>query len=99
MSGFMVEIIFPKMLDEKFYEKLPDHRKMVNRLITEGVILSYALSSSKDKLWIAFSEKDEEKVKEIIYDSPISAYFLSISYTSLLYHEGISAEIPHVWLN
>ena len=95
----MVEIILPKKLDENFYKKVPEHRKIINRLITEGVILSYALSHTRDKLWIAFSETDEQKIRDVIYNSPISAYFLSVSYTQLLFHEGISAEIPHVWLN
>jgi hypothetical protein len=99
MGGYMVEIIFPKHLDEKFYKKIPEHRKMINRLITEGVILSYALSNTRDKLWIAFSETDEEKIREIIYNSPISAYFLGVTCIPLLFHEGISAEIPNVWLN
>ena len=99
MSGFMVEIIFPKKLDEKFFNKLPQHRKMINRFITEGIILSYSLSHTKDRLWIIFSLTDEQKIKEIIQSSPISAYFLGVSYFPLLFHEGISAEIPHVWLN
>ena len=56
---FMVDFTMPHDLPEDFVSRIPQQRALVNRLLSEGKILNYALSLENSKLWVVFSVQSE----------------------------------------
>ncbi len=48
---YMVDFSLPETLTKDFMDEIPYQRAMVNRLFREGVLLNYALSLEKSKMW------------------------------------------------
>ncbi len=70
----MVDFTLPTDLPEEFVNKIPQQRSMVNRLLSEGKILHYALSLENSKLWIIFVAASEADLMEMVQRLPLTRY-------------------------
>lgn len=98
MYEFMAEIDLPVPFDDEFLSLVPRQRAMVNKLMNEGIITSYALSLESGKLWINILAESEIKVRELIDSFPI-ADFIQYEIHKLTFHNSISFKIPNFSLN
>lgn len=71
---FMVDFTLPTELSEEFVQKIPAQRNMVNRLLSEGKILNYALSLQNSKLWAVFLAESEADLMEMVHRLPLTRY-------------------------
>lgn len=71
MSQFMVDISLPKYFDEDFVSLIPRQRLHIDKLMSENVIKSYALSLDRMKLWATVSAETEEEVIQILHAFPL----------------------------
>jgi hypothetical protein len=98
MYEFMIDIDLPVPFTDDFLALVPRQRAMVNRLMNEGKITSYALSIEEGKLWITALAERSEEVKDIIESFPIAEHiFYRIS--KLTFHNSVSLQIPNFSLN
>ena len=63
---FMVDFTMPQDLPEEFVGKIPQQRAAVNRMLSEGKILNYALSLENSRLWVVFSVQSETELIDLI---------------------------------
>lgn len=64
----------PQDLPEEFVGLIPRQRAIVNRLLSEGKILNYALSLENSKLWVVFSVVSEADLIELISQMPLTPF-------------------------
>lgn len=64
----------PQDLPEEFVSRIPQQRAIVNRLLSEGKILNYALSLENSKLWVVFDVQSESELRELIEFMPLTRF-------------------------
>ncbi|MEO0339229.1 MAG: muconolactone Delta-isomerase family protein [Bacteroidota bacterium] len=69
---FMVEFELPDELTEDFLALIPRQRYMINELLVEGTVRSYALSLDRSTLWTVIEARSEFEVMEIIAKMPLA---------------------------
>ena len=58
----MVEFELPEELSDDFLALIPEQREVVDRLMTQGKIRSYALSLDRSVLWVVMEAVSEFEV-------------------------------------
>jgi hypothetical protein len=77
---------------------IPEQRRMVNRMLAEGVIQSYSVSADRTKVWMVLViEKSEQAVEDTLAGFPILA-FATYRWEPLLLTND-SSSVMHYSLN
>ncbi|RTL57101.1 MAG: hypothetical protein EKK37_13700 [Sphingobacteriales bacterium] len=71
MKKFIVTFYLPEVLDFSFWKIIPEHRRYINKLMDDDVILTYGVNAERSKGWVVFSAATEEEVTEYIENFPI----------------------------
>lgn len=71
MKKFIVTFYLPEVLDLSFWKIIPEHRKYINQLMDDDVILTYGVNAERSKGWVVFSAATEEEVTGYIENFPI----------------------------
>ena len=74
MCQFMVNFTLPAVLSDRFTEKVPEQRAVVNTYFAEGKLVSYAVSLEKAKSWAVFNAETETDVIEMVRALPLTRY-------------------------
>ncbi|WP_435353180.1 hypothetical protein [Emticicia sp. SJ17W-69] len=98
MSQFMVEFELPNPFPEKLVIKIPSQRLVVNQLLEDGKIQSYALSIERDRLWCVVNAEDELEVIRIIGEFPLID-FMRPKITELMFNNAVVMRVPSFSLN
>jgi muconolactone delta-isomerase len=95
---YMVDFTLPTDLPEEFVNKIPQQRSMVNRLLSEGKILNYALSLENSKLWVVFAAASEADLMEIVHRLPLTRY-MKVRVHELTFFNAHNAFVPAFSVN
>ena len=98
MSQFMVEFELPNPFPEKLIAKIPAQRTMVNQMLEQRKIQSYALSMERDRLWCVVNANDELEVMRIIGEFPLIEY-MQPTINELMFNNAIVMRVPSFSLN
>jgi muconolactone delta-isomerase len=98
MSQFMVEIQLPSLLTEEFVSKVPAQRQMVNDLMEQGTLMSYALTADRTKLWCVVKAESEIEVMSIVSEFPLIDY-MSPTISELMFNNVVALRLPLFSLN
>lgn len=90
---FMVDFTLPSDMSEEFVQKIPAQRNMVNRLISEGKILNYALSLQDSKLWAVFTADSEADLMELVHRLPLTRY-MQVNISELTFYNASNPTTP-----
>ncbi len=71
---FMADFTLPAQLSDEFVELLPFQRAVVDRYLSEGALVNYALSLEHAKLWAVFNANSEMEVLEMLADFPLTPF-------------------------
>lgn len=71
MKKFIVTFYLPEVLDLSFWKIIPEHRRFINKLMDNDVILTYGVNAERSKGWVVFSAVTEDAVKDYIEQFPI----------------------------
>jgi uncharacterized protein YciI len=71
MKKYIVTFYLPEVLDLSFWKIIPEHRKYINKLMDNDVILTYGVNATRSKGWVVFSAATEEEVAQYIENFPI----------------------------
>lgn len=71
---FMVDFTLPEELSGEFMELIPFQRAVVNRYLSEGSLVNYALALEQAKLWAVFKANSEMEVLEMLADFPLTPF-------------------------
>jgi len=95
---FMVDFTMPSDLPEEFVSRIPQQRSAVNKLLSEGKILNYALSLENSKLWAVFSAHSEAEVMELVHRLPLTRY-MKVSVSELTIYNASNPFAPAFSVN
>ena len=98
MYEYMADIDLPSTFTEEFLGLIPAQRDIVNKLMSEGVILSYAVSIEHGKLWMIVAAENERSVSELVKSFPIAGH-ISCTVYKLTFHNNINLKMPSFSLN
>jgi len=94
----MAEIELPLPFDIKFVSLIPAQRELIDKLMKEKIITSYAVSLEKGKLWTTIFAASEENACEILSSFPI-INFVKYKLNKLAFHNTIGLTLPQFSLN
>lgn len=95
---YMVDFTLPSELSETFIQLIPEQRSTVNRLMSEGKIMNYALSLENSKLWAVFSVDSEAELMDLISTLPLSRY-MKVKFYELTFFNASHPFIPSFSVN
>jgi muconolactone delta-isomerase len=98
MSYFMVEILLPEEMDDSFFNLIPRHRAVVNKLIEQGTISSYSINQERSRGWIMFKADQESAVKSYLREFPIY-HLIKCKIHPLFIADGEIFRLPKLHLN
>lgn len=94
----MVTLDLPADWPRAMAEAIPAQRTLVNRLLAEGVIQSYSVSSDRRKVWMVLVVEDNPNaVDEVLQTFPVIVY-ADYSWEPLLFTND-SSSVMHYSLN
>jgi muconolactone delta-isomerase len=97
MQQYMVDFFLPEFTEE-FVALIPQHRLRVNKLMSRGVILSYAVSADRTRSWAMLVAKSKGEAERILRTLPL---FPLIEYEmrELMFHNSVSMALPAISMN
>jgi muconolactone delta-isomerase len=98
LTQYMVDFTMPAELPEDFVSRIPQQRAAVNRLLSEGKILNYALSLENSKLWAVFSAQSESDLMEMVHRLPLTR-FMKVRVNELTFYNAYNAFVPAFSVN
>ncbi|HNL38595.1 MAG TPA: muconolactone Delta-isomerase family protein [Saprospiraceae bacterium] len=93
LNQYMVDFTLPSDLPEEFVSRIPQQRKAVNRLLSEGKLLNYALSLEDAKLWAVFAAPSEAELMELVSSLPLTR-FMKVRISELTFYNASHPMAP-----
>ena len=96
VKQYMVEFQVPP-LSQGLLDMIPEQRDAIDKLFTAGKLLSYSLSSDKNRLWAVMSADSESELLTYIDKLPMTPY-MDYDYEELMFYNTV-AIMPSMSLN
>jgi muconolactone delta-isomerase len=90
---FLIEFDILEDPDANFFELIPQQREVINKMMSEGKILSYTLSQDRLKLWCIMTAHNEIEIMERIADFPLIDY-MTPQIFPLMFHNSVFLAVP-----
>src|SRR5580658_8711768 len=98
MSAYLFQLELAELNDD-IAAVVPFHREHINKLFSEGRILSYSVSIHRNMIWCVINAEDEQEAMEMVLAFPLYQYFVEVSCHPLLFHNILPATLPGISLN
>lgn len=98
MASYMVTIALPPKPPEEFFAQIPAQRAYVNDLFVRGVLVGYALSHDRSRLWATVTADSREALDEIVDGLPLRRY-MDVHVEELMFHQRSPYLLQIVSLN
>lgn len=95
---YMVEVKLPLPLNNGFISLIPLQREVVNKLMSDRIITSYAVSLEEGKIWTTIFAESVDEVVDILMEFPIINH-VDYKISKLVFHNNISLALPQFSLN
>jgi len=98
MAAFFFQLSLPQ------YAEIPataveEQKQHIDRLASEGRLLSYSVAALKNFIWCIIRAEDETEASGYIADFPLFSFFSDVQCHLLLYHHEFSASMPDISMN
>jgi hypothetical protein len=97
MAVFIVESVIPEVSDD-FMLVIPKHIRVIQQLMNDEKVISYAVSDDRKKWWCHIKADSEFEVMDILSQMPIMP-FLNPQIYSLLVYNYAEYNLPKFSLN
>jgi hypothetical protein len=98
MAAFLFQFELPEFSDD-IAVTVPMHRELINKLFSEGRIVSYSVSIHRNLIWCVINAEDEQEAMELVLAFPLYKFFVDVSCHPLLFHNTLPATLPGISLN
>lgn len=98
MNQYFFDIDLISTLSEEYISLITEQRNVINKLLQQGVISNFALSSDRTKSWLTVSANSEEEAIGIVDSFPLRP-FMSFSVHPLIFQLQSSMYFPQLSLN
>ena len=99
MPTFVVSLRLPDAFDEDFIALIPRHRAYINRLLSEKVIETYAISADRSRGWVTINGDDEAAVQAVVEQFPLYDYLHCVEIDELFIFDSTASRFPLISLN
>ena len=99
MPTFVVTLLLPDVYEDDFLALIPRHRSLINRLLSEKVIETYAISADRRRGWVTINGDDAGAVRAVVEQFPLYRYFEGIEIDELFIFDTVATRFPHISLN
>ena len=99
MPTFVVSIALPDAYDEAFMALIPRHRSFINRLLSEKIIETYAISADRRQGWVTINGEDAGAVRAMVEQFPLYRYFHGIEIDELFIFDTVATRFSPIRLN
>jgi len=99
MPAFAVSLRLPDSFSEDFLAIIPQHRLIINQLLSEHIIETYAISANRGRGWVVINGDDEEAVRAIVAQFPLFPYLEVMAVDELFIFDSAASRFPHISLN
>ena len=79
--------------------RIPEQRKQVENMLTDGSLVSYSLSEDRSRLWCVVNADSEKSAEEIVGNMVMFQFFNGLECVPLMFHNTIAARLPDISLN
>lgn len=98
MNQYLIDFDLPQELDEEFISLIPEQRNQIDELMSNGIVLSYALALDRSKVWATINAESVMEVEEIILSMPLNHLMEAVVY-ELEFYSATGNGLPAISLN
>lgn len=98
MAAYLLELRLVPFTEE-LMALIPDHRAHVNELFEAGVLLSYAVTEDRARIWCVVEAETPAEAEDQVAEMPLQPAVQQVRCTPLLFHQGTSGALPGISLN
>ncbi|MCW3122653.1 MAG: hypothetical protein JWQ38_2145 [Flavipsychrobacter sp.] len=98
MAAYLFQLELSEFSDD-LAAVVPFHREHINKLFSEGRILSYSVSIHRNLIWCVINAEEEQEAMEMVLAFPLYPHFVEVSCHPLLFHNTLPATLPGISLN
>jgi hypothetical protein len=98
MAGYLFQLELGELTDA-VANRIPAHREHINNLFSQGRILSYSVSVTRNLIWCVLNAEDQPEAMEMVLQFPLYEFFTEIICHPLLFHNTLPATLPGISLN
>jgi muconolactone delta-isomerase len=98
MNQYLVDFDLPLEFTPEFVALIPEQRRQIDELMAGGVVLAYALSNDRSKVWATISADSEEDLMQILHSMPLIQYMDPTVY-ELAFFNSAGNGLPAISLN
>jgi len=95
-SKYQVTIHFE--MDDEFMSLVPDHRKIVDKLIDKGIMDYYSVSMETQRCWMIINATNKKEVEDYLLTTPLYKYW-TIEIDELFVYDSQTYRLPALQLN
>ena len=99
MPAYIVSLQLPDTFEEGFLELIPRHRAYINRLLSEHIIETYAISADRRCGWVMLTSDDKAAARAIVEKFPLYHFLQQIHIDELFIYDAASSRFPSISLN
>lgn len=98
MSAYLFQIELQEV-SEEIISILPEQQKLILKLLSEEVLVSYSVSVKQEFIWGVLQAENETEAMETIASFPLRKFFKDASCHELLYHHTRPVPVSEISLN
>lgn len=97
LRQYMVEFDIPQPLTDDFLEMIPEQRAVIDKLFSDGKLLSYTVASDRRRVWAVIIAESESELLSYIDILPMTPY-MDYDYNELMFYNTVHL-MPAMSLN
>lgn len=94
----MVEFDLPSPFTNEFIALIPEQRLVINQMLEDGRIQSYALSFDRERLWCIVNANNDFEVLDVINEFPLIDQ-MKYQMTELMFNNSVVMKVPAFSIN
>jgi muconolactone delta-isomerase len=98
MNQYLVDFDLPLEFNDEFIQLIPAQRSQIDELMANGIVLSYALSADRSRVWATINAESPEELNEILNTLPLID-FMEATVFELEFYNATGNGLPAISLN
>lgn len=99
MPKFVVSLRLPALFNQEFIALIPSHWALIQQLIEDHVIETYAISADRTRGWITVNADDAAAVQAVVERFPLYSFITEVEIDELFIFDSAKSRFPRLSLN
>ncbi|MBC6608971.1 hypothetical protein H8B13_19285 [Hymenobacter sp. BT188] len=99
MPRFVVSLRLPALFTQEFMALIPSHWALIQQLIEDHVIETYAISADRTRGWITINADDAAAVQAVVELFPLYSFITEVEIDELFIFDSAKSRFPRLSLN